>query len=236
MAVFDPRGARRATDPFAPASTSRVIRCGSASRGAPCRRRIPLALCVLLAACREAPSTGSGRSSAVVASATSSPSGERAIASAPPGRAEPPFEGTAGIIEKGPSDRGIALLTDVRAARHPGFDRVVLEFSGSGLPGYHVEYVDSPVRRCGSGETTPIRGDGWLEVRMAPAAAHDAAGQATIAERERLLDLPVVRELELTCDFEEVVTWVLGAASPNRYRVLELTDPPRLAVDVRHGR
>jgi hypothetical protein len=69
---------------------------------------------------------------------------------------------------------------------------------------------------------------------MAPAAAHDAAGHATIADRERLLDLPIVREVELTCDFEAVVTWVLGTASPNRYRVLELNDPARLVVDVWH--
>jgi hypothetical protein len=197
-------------------------------------RLLSFALLAALAACREAPSTESGRSSAVVASATPSSSVARAPASAPPESAEPPFDGTSGIVEKGPSDRGVALLKDVRAARHRGFDRVVLEFSGSGLPGYHVEYIDEPVRRCGSGDTTNIRGDGWLEVRMAPAAAHDAAGHATIADRERLLDLPIVREVELTCDFEAVVTWVLGTASPNRYRVLELNDPARLVVDVRH--
>jgi hypothetical protein len=41
-------------------------------------------------------------------------------------------------------------------------------------------------------------------------------------------------ELELTCDFEAVVTWVLGLESPNRYQVRELSNPPRLVVDVRH--
>jgi hypothetical protein len=71
---------------------------------------------------------------------------------------------------------------------------------------------------------------------MAPAAADDYAGPATIAERGRLVELLVVREIELTCDVEAVVAWVLGAASPNRHRVLDFTDPPRLAVDVRDGR
>jgi len=30
------------------------------------------------------------------------------------------------------------------------------------------------------------------------------------------------------------VTWVLAVQSPNRYRVLELEDPARLVIDVRH--
>ena len=58
---------------------------------------------------------------------------------------------------------------------------------------------------------------------LAPASLMDTAVRA----------LAEVLEVELTCDFEVVVTWVLGTKSPNRYRVLELSAPPRLAVDVR---
>ncbi len=89
-------------------------------------------------------------------------------------------------------------------------------------------------RKCGSGDATQVAGQGWLEVRITPAQAHTDAGRATIAERERRLALPVLKELEQTCDFEGDVTWVLGVASPNRYRVTELTGPARLVVDVRH--
>jgi len=121
----------------------------------------------------------------------------------------------------------------VRAARNEGFDRVVFEFRDA-VPGYHVEYIDEPVRDCGAGEVRTIAGDGWLEVRLYPAVAHTEAGAPTVTERERALALPILRELELTCDFEAVVTWVLGTASPHRYSVLELRDPPRLVVDVEH--
>lgn len=146
------------------------------------------------------------------------------------------FEGTLDTIEHPPdtsTDRPIVLQA-VRTAAHPGFDRVVFEFDASALPGYHIEYIDRPVRQCGSGDPVEMAGDGWLEVRMSPAYAHTETGKPTVAERERLPDLPVLRELESTCDFEAVVTWVLGVASPNAYRVLELADPPRLAVDVQH--
>ena len=125
------------------------------------------------------------------------------------------------------------LLDDVRAAKNDGFDRVVFEFRDA-IPGYHVEYIDQPVRDCGAGEVRTIAGDGWLQVRFSPAVAHTEAGEPTITERERALALPILRELELTCDFEAVVTWVLGAASPHRYSLLELRDPPRLVVDIEH--
>jgi hypothetical protein len=56
----------------------------------------------------------------------------------------------------------------------------------------------------------------------------------TVAERERKPALPVLQELELTCDFEADVTWVLGVRTPNKYRVMELQGPTRLVVDVQH--
>ena len=126
------------------------------------------------------------------------------------------------------------ILRDVRAARHEHYDRVVFEFEGDTVPGYHIDYIDRPVRQCGSGEATEIAGDGWLAVRMTPAAAHTDAGKATIPFRERKLALGVALELERTCDFEAEVTGVLGVSSPNKYRVLELTKPARLVVDVKH--
>ena len=144
------------------------------------------------------------------------------------------FEGTVGILDRPKPDAPVATLREVRTARQQGFDRVVFEFEGSQLPGYHLEYIDKPVRQCGSGDPTPIAGDAWLQVRMIPAQAHTEAGEATVQERERHLKYSNLLELESTCDFEAHVEWVLGVASPNRYRVLELTNPARLVVDVRH--
>jgi len=141
---------------------------------------------------------------------------------------------TAGIVEHKAVPRAVALLTDVRAARHPGFDRIVFEFGSGSPPGYHLEYIDKPVRQCGSGEVTPIAGDGWLEVRFEPADAHTPSGAPTIAKRDRKVDLEVVKELEQTCDFEAHVTWVLGVRRPSKYRVLALNQPVRLVVDVQH--
>jgi hypothetical protein len=146
----------------------------------------------------------------------------------------PSFDGTIGIVDVPRPTAPAALLINVRSGQHPGFDRIVWEFEKGPVPGYHVEYIDKPVRDCGEGKTIPILGDAWLEVRLYPANAHTEEGQPTIPEREIKLELSVARELERTCDFEAVVTWVVGLARPNRYRVLELSDPPRLVVDIQH--
>lgn len=143
------------------------------------------------------------------------------------------FEGTAGLTKQVRQLAGIADLVAVRAGRHEGFDRVVFEFGGE-LPGYEVEYIDKPVRACGSGDVVPLAGDGWLEVRFTPARAHTDEGKPTVPDRRQRPSLPIVLELASTCDFEGHVNWVLGVSSPNRYRVLELKSPNRLVVDVLH--
>jgi hypothetical protein len=146
----------------------------------------------------------------------------------------PDFEGTTRVTEKKRGERPPVILRAVRAAKHDNFDRVVFEFTGSGLPGYRIAYVDQPMRSCGAGEVVSVGGNGLMFIQILPANAHTEAGEATIAERERKLNLPVMQELKLTCDFEADVQWVLGVTSPNRYRVLELLNPARLVVDIKH--
>ena len=144
------------------------------------------------------------------------------------------FEGTSGSVFHKNYNGGPVLLREIRTAEQNGFDRVVFEFDGPEIPNYKIEYVDKPVYQCGSGDAVPVAGDGWLEIRFNPANAHTEAGQPTISDRERRLSLPVLKELEITCDFEAEVAAVLGVSSPNRFRVLNLSDPARVVIDVKH--
>jgi hypothetical protein len=142
-------------------------------------------------------------------------------------------EWTAAVIDRPQLNAPASMLVAVRTGAHDSFDRIVFEFDEQ-VPGYHVEYIDKPVRKCGSGDVTQVAGDGWLEIRIYPANAHNEEGRPTVAERERMPNLVVLSELELTCDFEAVVTWVFGVKTPNQYQVRELHSPPRLVVDVQH--
>jgi hypothetical protein len=147
----------------------------------------------------------------------------------------PDFAGTAGTTDKKYEIKGAAVLKEVRAAAHEGFDRVVFEFEGAvQMPSYHIEYIDKPVRACGSGNVVPLKGDGWLDIRFSPAVAHTEDGAPTVKNREQTPNLKIIREMKTTCDFEAEVEWVLGVSSPNKYRVLELKNPTRLAVDIKH--
>ncbi|QRN96420.1 hypothetical protein JRI60_46680 [Archangium violaceum] len=172
---------------------------------------------------------GAGAPEDAGAAPAPTPSGSQA------GQAEDPKgrEWTASRMDIKRSGQAPVTLREVRAARNEGFDRVVFQFDGDQVPGYHVEYVDKPVIKCGSGDPTELAGQGWLQVRIQPAQAH-ADGKATVTERERKPALPVLAELEQTCDFEGEVTWVLGVQHPNKYRVMELHGPTRLVVDVQH--
>ncbi len=160
--------------------------------------------------------------------------GERLASPEPGDTSQKTFEGTAGIVEKKRSGTKLAVLREVRTGKHENFDRVVFEFEGNAIPGYHVEYVDKPIRDCGAGEVVPLVGDVFLRIQMQPAQAHTEAGVPTVMARQQTPNLPLIKEMKLTCDFEALVEWVLGVSAPNHYRVLELQNPARLVIDVAH--
>jgi hypothetical protein len=147
------------------------------------------------------------------------------------------FKGTANnTLKENSNATGAVLLRYVRSATHPSYDRVVFEFEGDQLPSYKIEYIDKPVRACGSGNVVPFAGAAWLSVLFTGANAHTDAGEQTIKDRTRSPNHTVVKDLKLTCDFEAEVEWVMGVSAPNKYRVLELKNPTRLVVDINHNR
>ncbi len=124
------------------------------------------------------------------------------------------------------------LLTLVQTGTPEQYDRAIFEFDG-GIPGYRVEYVSPPITACGSGLPVEIAGNAFLQVRMYPAAAHDDTGAQTFEQTELAPNLPSLLEMEQICDFEGVVTWVLGLNQEVDFRAFSLTDA-LLVVDVQH--
>jgi len=141
---------------------------------------------------------------------------------------------TVGIAEGGSARMGTATLTGLRVGRHEDFDRIVLEFADGPVPRYNLEYVDRPVRQCGSGNVIPLPGDAWLSIRLNDTRGHDDAGSATLDHAEREAGLPNLLRMAFACDFEAVVEVVAAVRSPEPFRVVVLREPARLVVDVRH--
>ncbi|HEX8360569.1 MAG TPA: hypothetical protein VF613_10690 [Longimicrobium sp.] len=183
--------------------------------------------------------TGEFRAPAFVDTTPAAPAAAVAPADTTPAPAAQPGnppgqpEWSASTRQGGREGGGTSTLREMRVGNNAGFDRLVLDFGDDPVPPYQVEYVDSPVRACGSGDPVAVAGQGFLVVRMRSAQAHDGAGRATIQQRQIVPRTPVLREVEIICDFEAQVEIVMGVQSPNPYRVLVVPSPNRLIVDVR---
>ncbi len=171
---------------------------------------------------------------------TQTPTGETPSATAAnetPSATGTPFQGdTAPVTATAPAGLEPPILQDVRAASHEGFDRIVFEFEGDGLPGYSISYTTGAVA-CGSGEDRAAElGEGTvppaiLRIQMQPANAHTEAGEST-APLDLQPNLSTIRAGLLTCDFEADVTYHLALTAEQPFAISTLNDPPRLVVDV----
>ncbi|WP_204021738.1 AMIN-like domain-containing (lipo)protein [Sinosporangium siamense] len=126
-----------------------------------------------------------------------------------------------------------SLITGVRYAGHPGFDRVVVDLKGA-VPGYSVRWVDGFVQD-GSGKAIAVNGGAYLQITLTPANAHTEAGDPTWGE-ERVYSagLTNVRHVVATGDFEAVVGIGLALSRRAGFRAFVQSAPDRLVVDVAH--
>jgi len=131
------------------------------------------------------------------------------------------------------SPRPTPHVVDIRTGRHATFDRVVIDLDG-GAPGYRIGYVRE-VHADGSGKTVDTRGRANLLVRLTPANAHREDGSPTYAGPSRFtVDYPSLREVAFAGDFEATVSIALGIRHKSGFRVMTLSDPTRIVVDIAH--
>lgn len=137
-----------------------------------------------------------------------------------------------------PTGKGSALLVDVRAGAGDGYERIVFEFEGTAVPGYSVRWVDGPIQAAGSGMSVDVGGEAFLEVAMTSASGVDPhSGEPTYGGASRLdlaAQTQLLVELVRSGDFEGNLTWVAGGRARSPFRVLVLTEPTRLVIDVQH--
>ena len=145
-----------------------------------------------------------------------------------PGRPPAPFRTSP--VERARSTRPAPELVSVRTGERMGYDRVVFTFDGS-LPGYRVRYVPRVAGQ--DGRRLPLRGQAFLEVSFEPARARNPDGRPTVSTGTMSPGSPVLRQVRFAGDFEGRVAFGLGLAGRGGFRVAELRDPARVAIDVR---
>ncbi len=197
-------------------------------------RLAPLAVCgALLLSCGTArPDGDTAGETSTSSPSESSPSGPL---SSPPAtsataRAVPSPTGSTAVRVRR-DDMVPALVTGVRAARHDGFDRVVVDFEG-GIPGYTVRWK-SKVETEGAGKPIDLKGGQALHVMLIPAVAHTEAGEPTWTGTSAE-PLTAITGIVSTGDFEGHVGIALTSEQSRTFRVKEYTDPARLVIDVGH--
>jgi len=197
---------------------------------------------VALAACTAGgASPGSaGPSSSAIGSAGAEPSisvsqpasSEPSATSSEPTESLPPFACTPSVSVASTIDR--AQITDVRVGTHDAYDRVVFEFA-AGIPDVVVEGVLPPFYADPSGLELPVAGTAFLRVTMHGASKASPEGVATYSGSTNF-EPGFDRLVQLIegGDFEAVSTWYLGLDGAGCYRVLTLTGPSRVVIDVAH--
>ena len=123
-------------------------------------------------------------------------------------------------------------VTAVRVARQEDHDRVVFELSGSGTPGWQVEYVDTPAAQ-GSGDAVDVPGSAALQVTLQgvsypyeTGATEVAHGPVTASGTEQVTGVVYDGTFEGTS-----VAWI-GTDVTAPFRVYSLTGPSRVVVEV----
>jgi hypothetical protein len=197
---------------------------------------------VALAACTAGgASPGSaGPSSSAIDSAAAEPSisaSQLASAEPSPTSSEPteslqPFACTPSVSVPSTTDR--AQISDIRVGTHDGYDRVVFEFA-AGIPDVVIEGVLPPFYADPSGLELPVAGTAFLRVTMHGASKMSPEGSVTYSGSTHFQPgFDRLVQLIEGGDFEAVSTWYLGLDGAGCYRVLTLTDPSRLVIDIQH--
>jgi LPXTG-motif cell wall-anchored protein len=143
---------------------------------------------------------------------------------------QPNFSTHPRVVEHPPV--GSPKLITLRAGRHAGHDRVVFQLDGP-IPSYYsVRYVPV-VRLDGSGDPLRLRGAAFLEV-VVRAPTHDEDYRPVLTPTRLRPDLPALREVNAPGSFEGQTTAGIGVTQKVGFRVLELTSPARIVIDLAH--
>lgn len=130
-----------------------------------------------------------------------------------------------------PSVGSQVVLTTIRTASHTGVDRVVLEFSGSGAPGWDVEYVTKATSQ-GSGNDVAVQGSSILSI-TATGTTYPEPNAPFAAKRVLGDGKGLVTEVINDSTFEGRTVVFVGLSSEKKpFDVHVMQSPTRLVVDI----
>src|SRR5947209_2773407 len=120
---------------------------------------------------------------------------------------------------------------DVRVAHHDGYDRLVIGFpTTNSMPQYQPNrQTTANFVRDASGQPVTLSGSAGIRVVLQNADIVNGA------PADLKPNLPEIREVAQIGEFERVVSYGVGLSTPACIRVLELSGPTRLVIDMQTG-
>ncbi|MGY1747595.1 AMIN-like domain-containing (lipo)protein [Blastococcus sp. SYSU D00695] len=189
---------------------------------------------VLVSGCAGEEGASADPTPAAGGSATT-PAADRDATAAPSEDGAPPSAGTPGetTAQAEPEDGARVTVTDIRTGRHDGFDRVVFEVGGEGLPGWDVRYVDVASSQ-GRGEVVPVAGQAILQVTLSGVAYPYETGVEEFSAAGAVpgAGTRTVTEVVFDSTFEGTTVAFVGTTSRAPFRVSLLQDPTRVVLEV----
>lgn len=134
-----------------------------------------------------------------------------------------------------PEAPGNIVITSVRAASHDGFDRIVFEATGSGTPGWIVDYSDKPTQHT-TGDPIDVPGETALEVHITGTTYPFELGIPNPAIGRVELNTTMVTDIVDAGTFEGQSQFIVGIKGKRQpYAVQILENPTRVVVDILHN-
>lgn len=194
---------------------------------------------LLLAGCGGADVTEGASSGSSMTQDTSAPaaSGEAVDSAADGGTAAAaswPADVAADTSKASPG--ASVTVSALRFGVHDGFDRVVLEVGGEGLPGWDVRYVDQASSQ-GSGAAVEVAGNAVLQVNLTGAGYPYDTGVEELP-RGRAVSATgagTVTDVVFDATFEGTTVAFVGTTEQAPFRVYLLEAPTRVVLEVQHA-
>lgn len=119
-------------------------------------------------------------------------------------------------------------VVSVTIGQHPGYDRIVIQFA-SDIPSYSAtRQANSTFTRSPKGDQVSLQGSAGVLIVIHSVTNWTSYSGPTSFQP----GYPYLREAQMVENFEGYQQWALGVQGPPALRVLTLTNPSRLVVDV----
>jgi len=175
------------------------------------------------------PATEPGSATPTEDATTAAPTGEPSGEETDP--AELPAFGPAGTPQTSEPSGDLLLPVDLRVGDHEGYERVVIDLAGDGVPGWQTEYVTEAIED-GRGERVDVAGDAILSVYVS-GTRYPEEGEAHYVPQGPVDGSGVIEEVHYLGTFEGLTQLFVGVdGGPADYRVFTLSNPARLVIDI----